>query len=74
MISSAIIGLYNFVQFGYGVQTDDHYGYGGATFGHQEERNAYGTTGHYHVNTPGSYQSVSYNVPAYGAAPIPAYG
>ena len=47
-------------QFGYGVQTDDYYG--AAAFGHNEERNAYGTVGHYHVNTPGSYQSVSYNV------------
>ena len=47
-------------QFGYGVQTDDDYG--PAAFGHNEERNAYGTVGHYHVNTPGSYQSVSYNV------------
>ncbi len=63
-------------QFGYGVQTDDYYG--AANFGHNEERNGYGTNGHYHVNTPASFQSVSYNVPAYGgaygASPIPAYG
>ena len=50
-------------QFGYGVQTDDYFG--PATFGHNEERNGYGTVGHYHVNTPGSYQSVSYNVGAH---------
>ena len=48
-------------QFGYGVQSGDHYG--AATFGHNEEHNAYGTNGHYHVNTPGSFQTVSYNVP-----------
>ena len=63
-------------QFGYGVQTNDYYG--AASFGHNEERNAYGTNGHYHVNTPASFQSVTYNVPelgaGYGAAPIPAYG
>ena len=68
-------------QFGYGVQTDDYHG--AASFGHNEERNGYGTNGRYHVNTPASFQSVSYNVPAYGgaygggaygAAPIPAFG
>ena len=47
-------------QFGYGVQTADYSG--AAEFGHNEERTPLGTVGHYHVNTPGSYQSVSYNV------------
>jgi hypothetical protein len=48
-------------QFGYGVQAE---GYGiPATFGHNEEHNAYGTIGNYHVNTPGSFQSVNYNIP-----------
>ena len=47
-------------QFGYGVQAD---GYNGAaTFGHNEEHNAYGTNGNYHVNTPGSFQTVNYNI------------
>ena len=63
-------------QFGYGVQTNDYHG--PASFGHNEERNGYGTNGHYHVNTPSSFQSVTYNVPelgaGYGAAPIPAFG
>ena len=62
-------------QFGYGVQGGDHYG--ASTFGHNEERNAYGTVGQYHVNTPGSFQFVNYNVAGgaqgYGAGPIPAY-
>lgn len=64
-------------QFGYGVQTADYLG--AASFGHNEERTPYGTVGQYHVNTPNSFQFVNYNVagglaPAYGAAPIPAYG
>jgi hypothetical protein len=48
-------------QFGYGVQSGDYNG--GATFGHNEERSAVGTVGQYHVNTPGSFQFVNYNVP-----------
>ncbi len=48
-------------QFGYGVQAE---GYRvPATFGHNEEHNAYETIGNYHVNTPGSFQSVNYNIP-----------
>ena len=61
-------------QFGYGVQTADYTG--AANFGHNEERNALGTVGQYHVNTPNSFQYVNYNVPStHGlASPIPAYG
>jgi hypothetical protein len=62
-------------QFGYGVQTADYAG--AAEFGQNEERTPYGTVGHYHVNSPGSFQTVSYNVPElgpYGAAPYPALG
>ena len=51
---------------------------GAANFGHNEERNALGTSGQYHVNTPGSFQFVNYNVPNThihaAGVPIPAYG
>ena len=58
-----VAGLYapSNYQFGYGVQTGDYNG--AATFGANEEHNAYGTIGNYHVNTPGSYQTVNYNIP-----------
>jgi hypothetical protein len=64
-------------QFGYGVQTADLFG--PADFGHNEERTPLGTVGRYHVNTPGSFQFVNYNIaglggPAYGGAPFPAFG
>ena len=52
-------------QFAYGVQTEDGY-HGAANFGHNEQRNGYATTGQYHVELPGSSQSVSYTVGAPG--------
>ena len=60
-------------QFGYGVQIPEFYG-GPADFGHHEERTPIGTVGNYHVNTPASFQHVSYNIPELGAAPIAALG
>ena len=59
--------------FGYGVQIPEIFG-GPADFGHHEERSPLGTVGNYHVNTPGSFQHVSYNVPEFGAGPIAALG
>jgi hypothetical protein len=47
-------------QFGYGVQSGDYFG--AAEYGHNEEHTPYGTVGSYHVNAPGSFQHVSYNV------------
>jgi hypothetical protein len=58
-------------EFAYGVQTPD----GAGEFGHSEGRSALGTSGQYHVNTPGSFQYVSYNVPDrqnHGVAVVPA--
>lgn len=54
-------------QFGYGVQDP----FGAASFGQNEQRTPYGTIGSYNVNTPGSFQSVNYNVAGAG---IPAFG
>ena len=48
-------------QFGYGVQSGDLFST--AEYGHNEEHTPFGTVGSYHVNSPGSFQRVSYNIP-----------
>ena len=55
-------GLYppSTYQFGYGVQSGDYFST--AEYGHNEEHTPLGTVGSYHVNAPGSFQRVSYNV------------